>query len=210
MSLTRIAVSALCLAPAALGAVRLTEWEYNGNDGEFVEWTNLGPTAVDFTGWSYDDDSRTPGAVSLSAFGVVAVGESVILCEPTAATFRANWALSATVKIIGGNATNLGRSDEINLYDQGGVLVDRLTYSDVNFPGTIRTQNISGWTPFANLGANNVAGWVLSTVGDAQGSYIGVNGDVANPGSYIVPTPGTAALLTLAGLVTARRRSRAV
>lgn len=201
----RIAIAALSLAPAALGAVRMTEWMYNGSDGEFIEWTNLGPAAVDFTGWSFDDDSRTPGTVSLSAFGVVGAGESVILCEPDAATFRAAWGLAASVKVIGLNATNLGRNDEINLYDGANALVDRLTYGDQNIPGTIRTNNISGWAPLADLGTNNAGAWVLSTVGDAQNSYAGAAGSVANPDTYIVPAPGAAALLALAGL---RRRAR--
>lgn len=203
--LHRIAIVALSFAPAALGAVRVTEWMYNGSDGEFVEWTNLGPGAVDFTGWSYDDDSRTPGTVSLSAFGVVAAGESVILCEPSAATFRASWGLAASVKIIGLNTTNLGRADEVNLYDASNTLVDRLTYGDLVFPGTIRTLDASGWTPFANLGLNNVAGWVLSTVGDAQNSYFGAAGNPGNPGTYIIPAPGALALFALVAI---RRRSR--
>ncbi len=32
--------------------------------------------------------------------------------------------------MIGGNAINLGRGDEINVYDARDVLVDRLTYDD--------------------------------------------------------------------------------
>ena len=55
----------------------------------------------------------------------------MILTDATAADFRTAWGLSESVKIIGGNTSNLGRSDEINLYDSS-ARTDRsqLTYND--------------------------------------------------------------------------------
>ncbi|OGB01789.1 MAG: PEP-CTERM sorting domain-containing protein [Burkholderiales bacterium RIFCSPHIGHO2_12_FULL_69_20] len=211
-----------CLLAAGLTAstlsahaqVQITEWMYSGASGEYVELTNLGASAVDFTGWSFDDSSRTAGTTDLSAFGSVAAGASVILTEATAADFRAAWALAPTIQVIGGNTNNLGRSDEINLYDASAALVDRLTYGDVAFPGTVRTQNASG-TPsaLADLVPQSVtAGWVLASMGDAYGSTASTGGDIGNPGAFTlaVPEPSTYALL-LGGLAlvagAARRRS---
>lgn len=108
--------------------IRITEWEYNGS--EFVELTNTGSEGHDLTGWSFDDASRTPDSLVLSGFGTVAAGESVIISEDAAATFRTQWGLSDSVKVIGGNTQNLGRSDEINIYDSADALVDQLTYND--------------------------------------------------------------------------------
>ncbi len=92
------------------------------------------------------------------------------------------------MKIIGGLGTaggnNLARNDEINLFDGSDLLVDRLTYGDQTFPGTIRTQNASGQTCLETIGQDDVAGWVRSTVGDAQGSFAATSGDVGTPGSY--------------------------
>jgi predicted extracellular nuclease len=121
------ALSAAAFAPLASAEIYITEWMYNGNGktGEYIEFTNLGDTAVDFSGWSFDDDSNNPGSVSLSAFGLVNPGESVILTEATAADFRSVWNLSGSVKVIGNNTNNLGRNDQINLYDNLGQLVDR-------------------------------------------------------------------------------------
>jgi uncharacterized protein len=172
--------------------IQITEYMYQGANGEFIEFTNLGTTAVNFAGWSFDDDSRTAGTVDLSAFGVVQPGESVILTETADAAFRTAWGLSESVKVIGGLTTNLGRADEINLYDNNGQLIDRLSYGDQTFAGTIRTQNISGWTDVANLDAQTInTDWILSTLSDGQNSYTSSGGDIGNPGIYsTTPIPG--------------------
>lgn len=193
------------IAAIANADIRITEWAYSADDGEFIEFTNVGAAPIDMSGWSFDDDSRSPGTVDLSAFGIVLPGESVILAEPDAATFRASWSLSAAVDIIGSNSANLGRNDEINIYDAGANLIDRLTFGDQNIPGTIRTQNISGNALPADLGTNNVAAWFFSAPGDAFGSTFGAAGSFANPGFY-VPAPGAAALLGLTTLASLRRR----
>lgn len=214
MSRSLAMVAALSLATPAFANVQITEWMYNGS--EFIEFTNLGSTSVDFTGWSFDDDSRTAGTVSLSAFGLVAAGESVILAEALAADFRLTWGLGAGVNVIGGNTTNLGRNDEINLFDASGALVDRLTYGDQNLPGSIRTQYDSGNpASLAALADATSVNWVLSAPGDRFGSRLSADGTlVANPGAFAaaVPEPTSVALL-LAGAgvmgAVARRRAQA-
>ena len=162
--------------------MRITEFMYSGNNGEFVEFTNVGATAIDMTGWSYNDNAAIPGAVSLSAFGTVQPGESVILTETDAAAFRTDWNLCNGAPVIGGNTTNIGRSDQINLYDNGNNLVDRITYGDQTFSGTIRTQDISGYVTAAAMGVDSIAGWRLSSIGDPEGSVTSTGGDIGSPG----------------------------
>lgn len=197
--------AALSLAASLAQAdVVITEWVYSGASGEFIEFTNVGAAPVDLTGWSYDDDSAIPGSVDLSPLGIVDPGESVILTEIDAATFIAEWGL-AGVGVLGGNMNNLGRNDQINLFDDTGALVDRLTYGDQTFAGSIRTQNVGGIPSSpAALGADDVYLWQLAAIGDGFGSYASASGDVGNPGVYI-PEPA-AAFLLLTGALAIRRR----
>lgn len=208
-----LAAGATLAACAAQADVQITEWMYSGAGGEYIEFTNLGTTAVDFAGWSYDDDSRIPGSFDLSGFGIVAAGESVLITEGDAAAFRADWSLAGSVKVLGGYTNNIGRSDEINLFGAGGVLVDRLAYGD-NGVGGPRTQNASG-TPdslAALIPLDSSKGWVLSATGDAYGSWASAKGDIGNPGGFAlaVPEPSSYALLLagigVVGFVVRRRR----
>lgn len=195
----------LAIAAGANAGMTITEYLYTGNGAEFVEFTNLSGAPIDMTGWSYDDSSRIPGVLDLSAFGVVAPGQSVVITEGLEADFRAAWNLPASVLVIGGYTNNLGRNDEINLFDASDALAARLTYGDEDFAGTIRAQGRSGNPLVSAEGQNNIFGWVLSDIDDSYGSYVSTNADLGNPGIYI-PTPGTIALIGLAGLGAVRRR----
>jgi predicted extracellular nuclease len=208
-----VAVVLFTSSSLAQSQIRITEWMYNGlgtsSVGEFVELTNVGGANVDLTGWSFDDSSRVPGSTSLSSIGLVVAGESVILTDVAAATFRTNWSLSASVKIAGGNTNNLGRADEINIYDATQSLVDRLTYDDQTLGGP-RTQAKSG-VPVspAALGANNPILWELSVSG-VNGAVTSSLLEVGSPGSFaIAPIPEPATLSLLVGglcLAASRRR----
>jgi len=169
-------------------AMRITEWMYAGAGGEFIEFTNLGTTPVDMSGWSMDDDHAVPGAFALGGFGVVQPGESVIVTEVVAEAFRTDWGLGSEVGIIGQlgatSGNNFGRSDQIHLFNATGALVDRLFYGDQTYPGTIRTQNRSGQAPCSAIGQNDISAWELSTVGDDYGSFAATSADVGTPGTF--------------------------
>lgn len=214
-----LAVAAGTVTAATIPDIRITEYMYNpvNSPGEFVEFTNLGTTAVDMTGWSEDDSTGESGKADhvLSAFGLVQPGQSVIFTEADPTAFRTAWNLSSSVEVIGpyGN-DNLGRSDQINLYDANGNLVDQLTYDDSSGKGP-RTQGVSGVPGSASvIGTNDAAGWVLSQAG-VNGAYASSGGDIGSPGFYpsTVPLPAAAWLfMSGAGLLAPvlRRRQQAV
>jgi len=188
--LTATAAIAVTLGASlnAQAAVYITEWMYSGTDGEFVEFTNTGVLPVDLTGWSYSDSAQIPGHVDLSAFGILAGGQSVILTEAVEAAFRTAWNLDPAVKVIGENIVNLGRGDEINLYDASNALVDRLTYADNGAAGGPRTQNVSGETTPDNYGKNDATKWTLSVNG-VNGAVTSTGADVGSPGTAPIPEP---------------------
>lgn len=204
------AIAAATACAAAQSQVVITEWMYKGGVGEFVEFTNIGTTAIDFSGWSYDDDSRLASVFSLAGFGLVAAGESVIITETDAAVFRADWGLDLSVKVLGNYTNNLGNGDEINLYN-GSTLADRLTYGT-----NPKTEDRSGHaTSLAALGANKVNLWTLSSVGDIEGSWRSVAGTIGSPGQTsfapAVPEPEAYAMmvagLCVVGALARRRRA---
>ena len=177
-------------ASANSAGLRITEWMYAGVSGEFVELTNLGAQAIDLTGWSLDDDHAVAGAFSLSAFGTVQPGESVVVTESVDSNFRAAWTLAPTVKVIGqlgvASGNNFGRADQIHLFNASNLLEDRLDYGDQTYAGSIRTQNASGQVPCSAIAQNTVMAWQLSAVGDAFGSHTATSGDVGTPGSFVL------------------------
>ena len=189
------------LAPASYsytfgstGGMRITEWAYSADSGEFVEFTNMSDLPVDMTGYSYDDDNAVAGEFDLSSFGVVAPGESVVLTDGVAEDFHGAWSLDSSVKIIGElgvvTGSNLGRNDQINLFDASGNLVDRLSYGDEDYEGSVRTRDASGQACVDYIGQDDVLGWVLSEDGDMFGSFATNTGEYGTPGSYNMASCG--------------------
>jgi len=174
--------------------VKVTEYLYSGNDGEYFELTNTGATPVDLTGWSMDDQSGVPGTFDLSPVGVLDPGESAVVCQGLPADFEVSWGLSG-VTVVGPNViAPIGRNDQINVYDAAGVLVERITYGDEDFPGSPRAKEFSATPCSGAVGLDDVYGWQLGVDGDALGSVTSTGGDVGSPGTFQPPEcPGLGA-----------------
>ena len=173
--------------------VGFTEYMYTGLDGEFVEITNLDTVPVSLAGWSFDDSTGLVGSIDLTPLGTLAPGEAAVLTDATAADFRTAWGLAPTVKVLGGIGGNagLGRDDTLNLWDASGTLVQTLQYGDSAFiPGSIRTQDVSGWVCDYAVGVNDILLWRLSTLGDSQGSHLSAQGNLGSPGVHLPTANG--------------------
>ena len=116
----------------------------------------------------------------------------MVLTESVEADFRSAWSLGASVKIIGELGvvlgSNMGRNDQINLFDSGGNLVDRLSYGDEDYDGSVRTKDASGQACIDFIGQDDVIGWVLSDDADMFGSFAASTGEYGTPGSYNAPS----------------------
>lgn len=210
-------LTACALASLASAQMVITEWMYQGvNSGvapehEFVEFTNIGNTAIDMSGWHFGDSGGTP-VFDLSGFGVVQAGESVVMTDIDAAIFRNLWNLDTQIKVVGNSNPGLGRNDAINLFDQANNLIDSLAYGDVDFGGTFRSRYNSGNILLSEVGKGNIYAAVQSQLGDSFGSWASASGDIGNPGVYsMIPEPETVAALLamgLLGVVVVRRVKR--
>lgn len=213
---TLSALAAIVAPIAASAEVRITEFMYQGaasGNREFFELTNIGDSAIDITGWSYNDDNPNTPVSFGNFFGMLGANESIVLTEMTADAFRSYWGLDASVRIfsIGGNS-NLGSADTINIYNaavqNASTLVDSVTYS-----GT--TRGVSRNRPVDLTGAVGNDLFLDAAIGDAYGSVYapGTPSDLGNPGRFpimptaAVPEPATWAMMILGfGLIGASAR----
>jgi len=203
--------------PAAdTSQIRITEFMYQGTNGEFFELTNLGLSPVNLTGWTFADSCERPDRFSLSGLGSVGPGQSVIVTDAPAGPFSTAWGL-AGVTVLTLASSELGRNDEIRIHNLSKALVDIIRYGDETFPGTVFTQNVSGWPRGDAIGNDQIGSWIRSSPNDAQSSETSSGGDVGNPGSFLltnIPAASTwglvvfSILILVSGTILSQKRRR--
>ena len=175
--------------------VKFTEFAYGGKitgsstggDGEYVEVTNLGSSAVDMTGWTYNRDTGGT-AISLTGLGTLAAGASGIITDVTAAEFRTEWNLAGSVPVVNDGSTKLdGGAHTISLYDPTIAIADQVTWAS----GFVSAKGLSAWVDQTHVGAKaGTTGWTISAVGDAEGSVASVHPTaIGSPGTFVLATP---------------------
>lgn len=185
----------------------------NTINGDWWELTNTGSSAVDLTGykWADTEDELAGPTPSPNLFPslFISPGQSIILIDEqssSAAAFRANWGLDASVVILfedqmtddgdGDSFSGLSSNDDaVFFYAPDGTLLSSYVYG-VGTRGVSFEQSGTG----LNLG--------LSVIGE-NGAKRAANGDIGSPGTAVVPVPGAVWLFAPALAALAGRRRRA-
>jgi hypothetical protein len=204
--LAALLATATTLAHADIRITEVAPWA-SGNSPYGTDWfelTNTGNTAVNVSGWKFDDNSNSFGAaVTLSGISTIKAGESVIFFEGAAsktASFLSTWFggnVPAGLQVGNYSGSGVGLStdgDAVNIFNAAGVKQAGVSFgaSDSNSP----------YQTFDNAaGLNNVALSLFSNNG-VNGAHVAANdiGEIGSPGTIAaVPEPEQYALL-LAGL----------
>jgi hypothetical protein len=219
------AATAAAFAAPARAQVRVTEvapWS-SGNAPIAADWfevTNFGASAVNITGWKFDDNSNAFGSsVALNGITSIAAGESVIFLESTtslSAAFKTEWfgaSAPAALQVGYYSGSGVGLStggDAVNLFNAAGVLQANVIFGASSAVPSLATfDNSSG-------SVNNGTITALSIVG-VNGAFLAANPlagntEIGSPGRVsAVPEVSTLAMIA-AGLCVVgsavRRRQR--
>ena len=156
---------------------------------DWFELTNKGTSAVNITGWKFDDNSNSfASAVALSGIANIGAGESVIFLEGATinANFRPNWfGANPPASLQIGNYTGSGvglstSGDAVNIYNAAGVLQANVVFG------------VSPAGPFATFDnaalLNNATISTLSAAG-VNGAFVAVNSsaEIGSPGRINAP-----------------------
>ncbi|MEI6426800.1 MAG: DUF3616 domain-containing protein [Pseudanabaena sp. ELA607] len=161
------------LVPTPLPKVLITEVNSNSTGGDFFEIYNYGTTAIDLTGWKWDDDSANfsdSAAAVLSATTLsLNPGASLIVVNTTdAAAFRTAWGLSTGTAVIATGGPGLGSADAVALFDANGQLVTGFNYKTT-------TINASDGSVIQPVSRTDDSAVVAGHAGVAVGATAGAN-----------------------------------
>lgn len=200
---------------------------FGGNEHEYVEIYNSGPTAVDLGGYAlgdFDFNRTVLPSFSLPAGGTAvpvridsfrtldnyttAWGSSIPFVATTASTWPVYTNVGDTVTLYASEADLLADQTDSNTSGSAtfGRAVDSVNYDAAGFP----VNNDSASIYLENVTVNNDLGsnWSLSTAG-TDGAYEASTpraSDVGSPGFVVVPEPAALASLSVLATLLVRRR----
>jgi uncharacterized protein YjiK len=151
--LSTLGISALTLPLHA--QLLVTEIQSDGLS-DFWELTNVGASAVDLSGYKWDDESRNPAdgaAVTIPAGTMIASGESIIFTATAATTFRTQWGLAGNVQVIVGGP-GFGQGDGVALFDSSNTELFFYSYASGGFT---RSSGLVSSGGHAGISAGGVA-----------------------------------------------------
>lgn len=198
--LTIIGLAAATLA-GANAAVVITEVMSSSahgggtNNADWFELTNTGLSAADITGWSWDDDTVTPGSAGFGSITSIGAGRSIIFNGETLgaeASWISNWGLSGvTVVNLGGTIFQSisTTGDQVNIYDASNSLVASVSFGTATTGFSFEWDSSGNFLGLSAIGENGA----FQAVSNGQTTGLGAGVDVGSPG--LVPEPKTWALI---------------
>lgn len=207
------ALSSLLCLPCARAAIFITEVMSNSahpggtSNGDWFELTNTGTLSVNISGWSWDDDSNTPGTAGFGALTMIDPGQSIVVVRETAgqeAAWASDWGISGVTLVNVGAGTGVPdfsvSGDTLFVYDNTNAQVATVTFG-------ASTEGFSfEWDGFGNplgLSVNGENGAIQAASNGASGSGV----DVGSPGVAQIPEPSRVLLFLFGSLsLTVRRR----
>ena len=181
------------------------------NNGDWFELTNTGATPVNITGWSWDDNSNTPGSANFGSITSIGAGQSIIFTEETIgaeASWISNWGLSGVTVVHLGSGVFQGLGaggDAVNIYNNLSALVTSVTFGTATGGFSFEWSNTGASLGLSVIGENGA----FQALQNGQTVGPGPGVDVGSPGA--IPEPSTYALLGLGllGIAILRRKQAA-
>jgi hypothetical protein len=175
-------------------------------DGDWWELYNSGSSAVDLTGYSWDDNTATAGSASFGSLTSIGADQAIIICQETKgaeAAWETLWGISGVTVINLGNKEfqNLGSSgDEVHVYNASSVEVASVSFGTATTGHSFEWDSAGNYLGISVLGENGA----FQATADAGGGP-----DIASPGVVVtaVPEPGMSSLLLLGGFLAVCRHS---
>jgi hypothetical protein len=230
-----LAFAICCLASPALAQIstlRITEAMSSSGVGGTADWwevTNYGSSAVDITGWKFDDSSFAFGtSVALNGITSINAGESVAFLETTTldsgtvatliSSFRTFWggsAASAQIGYYAGSGISFSSSGDglVMFSGTGAETTPRVTFG----AATTGASFYYGYDAAGDPTTSPNTDAIVSAVGTLDGQITFASAttlpqNIGSPGTAaVVPEPSSAALLAIgagAGMALVLRRAR--
>ena len=128
-----VAFSTLGAGPVVTPRLLITEVNSSASGGDFFELYNYGASAVDLTGWKWDDDSASNTDAASATFPAVSIpagGRLLVVASTDVAVFRTAWGLAGTVPAVAFGGPGLGGGDAVVVFNAAGRVM-----ASINFRG---------------------------------------------------------------------------
>ena len=230
-----LAFAICCLASPALAqfsTLRITEAMSSSGVGGTADWwevTNYGSSAVDITGWTFDDSTFASGtSVALNGVTSINAGESVAFLETTTldsgtvatliSSFRTFWggsAASAQIGYYAGSGIGLSSNgDGLVMFSGTTETTPRVSFLAATAGSSFYYSYDAAGDPTTSPNTNAI----VSTVGTLDGQITFASAtilpqNIGSPGTAVaaVPEPSAIALLAIGagtGVTLLLRRAR--